>query len=218
MPLKRGTPYCINHRTTRLRTPSHATSTSWLSDMLSRLASEESRVTPIEMFICPICGYVETYAHSRVRSSLVIDDSFLPERSGGRSVLAALNFQHSVIDALRRGEPPFANAKVESEVPIDKNDRINHVDAVVELPNKRLFVLEIKAAVSDRIVHATVHAAMDHAKAYSQSAGRLAKPLVIVPETAQVRRALHNVPVVRFDQSTGKFVDDLPDRPRVTAG
>lgn len=212
MPLKRDVPYCINHPGTRLRQDREFAERIKPTSLRFWWATRADNM-PINMYVCPRCGYVEMYA-AGIELEKHVDE---PERPwpftlfAGSSVLSALDFDSAVLDALQSGVPPFSGARVTPAVQLEEGDRTHTIDAVVQLRHK-LYVVEIKSAVSKSIIHETVHAAMDRAAAYSKStlaAGKRARPLVIVPHGAKITRSLHGVPIIRFDQDTGRFVGRL---------
>lgn len=211
MPLKNDVLTCINHPATRLRPEREFAERLRVPGLRwSWLMRTES--APVVMYICPRCGYVETYASGlEERRSEEADATRAYKAYSGRDVLTALDFESAVLRAIESGTPPFANAKVRTEVPLERNDRTYTIAALVELKRK-LYAVEVKSAISESIIHRAVHEAIDNADAYTASLlseGRTARPLVIVPDGAKVKRSIHNVPILRFDQSTERFIGRL---------
>jgi hypothetical protein len=216
MPLKHDVPYCVNHPTTRLR-PDREIGDRMKLSSLRLWWSARSDNMPLNMYVCPKCGYVEMYATGiELEKDVEQVERPLSFRAFmGSSVLSALDFDAAVLAAMQSGAPPFNGTTVTSDVQLESGDRTYAIDAVVER-HKKLYVVEVKAAVSESIIHETVHEAMDRAAMYSGSphaAGRRAKPIVIVPDGAQAKRRIHGVPIIRFDQNVGRFVGRLSDSP-----
>jgi hypothetical protein len=167
------------------------------------------------MYVCPECRYVEMYAAHLTTELPFASERPIPHRTGRRSVLSALNFQRSVTTALERGAWPFSSALVTSKVRVPGDSgRTQEFDAVISFGDI-VYVVEIKSATSPGIIHEAVHEALDRAATFSSTAialGRSAKPMVIVPAEAQLDADddIHDVPVLRFDQDTERFMRPLP--------
>lgn len=202
MPLRNETPYCVNHPNVEMLRNEGFNALMSFVNAPTGISFDVSRGIPLVVYYCPQCGYVETYVAQKTRFWF----EPLPEIPTRQSVQNALRFERAVLDALQRPDSPLGRVNVITDSPLLKTFDEHSFDIIAERPD-RVYVVQIKAALSRIVVQQAVGSVMRAAERVTRSyPDRSTYPVLIVPAAAAVPDELFGTVVLKYDQEEDHFV------------